>query len=223
MRSLAATVFRPQPTVTLVVSMLASVALAGDQPERSVQNNLITSLRDPAVQVQVPPSAKYCGADRWILFDIADCELHVFVDADQQRNVQRLYWVQFEQYVPTKPDLHHTYDSPRHATLAGVDFYVDTEISTVQQKPTPGSDGEHVRALIAKAGSKYPHELMYVRFVHLLDSAKRKELMIIYGEQLGSSGFSAADLRKGGRAHDHWLDMEEELIERAKTAVRLAR
>ena len=30
---------------------------------------------------------------------------------------------------------------------------------------------------------------MYVRLVHLLDKEKRKELMIIYGEDLAPTGF----------------------------------
>ena len=38
--------------------------------------------------------------------------------------------------------------------------------------------------------------MMDVRLVHLLDAEKRKELMIIYGEDLASTGFTAADLRK---------------------------
>src|SRR5207237_10808278 len=55
---------------------------------------------------------------------MADCELHAFVDADPQKNVQRLYWVQFEGYLPTRPELKHNYDSPRHANIGGMDFYL---------------------------------------------------------------------------------------------------
>jgi hypothetical protein len=78
------------------------------KPERPVQDNVITSQRNPKVRVRLPESAKYVGADRWVLYDIADCELHAFVDADAQKNVQRLYWVQFEGSVPSRTDLHHT-------------------------------------------------------------------------------------------------------------------
>jgi hypothetical protein len=60
---------------------------------------------------------------------------------------------------------------------------------------------------------------MYARFVHLLDEAKRKELMIIYGEDLSAMGFSAADLQKGGKAYDRWPQIEEELLERARQAI----
>jgi hypothetical protein len=192
-----------------------------EQPERTVENNILTSLRDPKVQVRVPGSAKYCGTDRWTLFDIADCELHGFVDADEDKNVRRLYWIQFEQYLPSKPDLHHQYKSPRHAQIGGQDFYVDTEVGSFETKPKPGSDGEHIRALVAGRGYKFPREFMYVRFVHLLDPAKRKELMIIYAEDLSATGFSAADLREGGRVHDAWPNLEEELIERARKAIEL--
>lgn len=73
----------------------------------------------------VAESAQYVGGDRWVLYDLADCELHALVDADAQGNVQRLYGIQFEAYLPTRPELKHTYDSPRHARL-GMDFFVDT-------------------------------------------------------------------------------------------------
>jgi hypothetical protein len=52
--------------------------------------------------------------------------LHAFVEADFDKKVQRLYWIQFEGYVPARLDLAHTYDSPRHTTIDGLDFYVDT-------------------------------------------------------------------------------------------------
>ena len=60
---------------------------------------------------------------------------------------------------------------------------------------------------------------MSVRFVHLLDEAKRKELMIIYAEDLSGTGFSAADLSEGGRARNRWAQIEEEFLERARQAI----
>ena len=173
------------------------------------------------MQIHLPESAKYVGADRWILYGIADCELHAFVEADAQKNVQRLYWVQFEGYVPSKPELAHTYDSPRHATIGGLDFYVDTWPRADGEPTKPGSDREHIEALIRSKGYKMPGGMMYVRLVHLLDAKKRKELMIIYGEDLAPTGFSAADLVQGGKSHDQWLALENGLIERAKVKIAL--
>jgi hypothetical protein len=58
-----------------------------------------------------------------------------------------------------------------------------------------------------------------VRLVHLLDEQKRKELMFIYGEDLAPTGFTAADLKKGGKAYDQWPAIEKSLVERAEKKI----
>jgi hypothetical protein len=213
-----------------VLKYILTVALFGagclsaqaNAPERKVENNnVIISERDPKVRIELPKSVQYVGTERWVLLGIADCELHAFVEADEQQNVQQLYWVQFEAYLPSKPKLHHRYDSPQHATIGGLDFYVDTWTSTNDKKAGAGSDIEHIKALIRTHGYKMPAGMMYVRLVHLLDEQKRKELMIIYGEDLAPTGFTAADLKKGGKAHDQWPVIENGLVERAKKNLRI--
>ena len=163
--------------------------------------------------IRLPESVHYVGADRWVLYGIADCELHAFVKADEQKNVQELYGVQFEGYIPTRPDLHHKYDSARHTTMDGLDFYVDTWPGSNGEKTELGSDREHIDALIRAKGYKIPANMMYVRLVHLLDAEKRKELMSIYGEDSASTGFTAADLREGGKAQGQWPTLQKGLIE----------
>lgn len=86
-------------------------------PERKADGNVIISEREPKIRIELPQSVQYVDADRWVLYDMADCELHAFVEADGQKNVQRLHWVQFEGYLPSKPDLKHRYNSPPHATM----------------------------------------------------------------------------------------------------------
>jgi hypothetical protein len=211
-------------TKITVRTLCVLAMLAGQQraPDRTVIGSTIISSHDPQVRIQLPKSVEYVGADRWILYDIADCELHAFVKTDPQKQVQHLYWVQFEAYLPSKPDLHHTYDSIRHTTIGGLDFYVDTWVRAAAEKPAPGSDLEHINALITKKGFNLPSGMMYVRLVHLLDEQKRKELMIIYGESLENTGFTAADLDKGGKSYDRWLELQPGLIERARTKVQIS-
>lgn len=204
--------------VVLVLSFLCGAELMAQNvpPERKVVGNVITSERDPAVRVHLPKAAQYVGADRWVLYGIADCELHAFIEADAQKNVQRLYWVQFEGYLQRRPDLHHTYDSPKHTTIGGMDFYVDTWIRTKDADTESGSDREHIEALVRAKGYQMPQAMMYVRLVHLLDQEKRRELMVIYGGDLAPSGFSATELSEGGKAHDRWPAIADALLERAR-------
>jgi hypothetical protein len=204
-----------------LIFLTVNLFLGQSAPERKVTGSAVSSTRDPHVQIQLPQSAKYLGADRWILYGIADCELHAFVQADAQKIVHRLYWVQFEAYVPSKPELAHTYDSPRHTTIGGLDFYVDAWPRADGEQIKPGSDREHIEALIRGEGYKMPAGMMYVRLVHLLDAKKRKELMIIYGEDLAPTGFTAAGLVEGGKSRDQWPALESGLIERAKVKITL--
>jgi hypothetical protein len=204
----------------LIIAVFSAgyLALAAAGPERKVEGNVITSAHDPAVRIELPRSVQYLGADRFVLYGIADCEQHAFVEAGPERKVDRLYWVQFEGYLPSRPDLHHSYDSPRHVTIGGLDFYVDTEVTASDAKSKPGSDGEHIRSLIRAKGYNLPAERISVRLVHLLDD-KRKELMIIYAEGLAATGLTAADLQEGGRAREQWPAIEKGLIERAEKKI----
>ena len=207
----------------VIPALLAgSLPLKAAEPERKVAGNVINSERDPAVRVELPRSVQYVGADRFVLYGIADCELHAFVETEPERKVERLYWVQFEGYLPSKPNLHHTYDSPRHVAIGGLDFYVDTEIIGRDEKRKPESDGEHIRWLIRAKRYQLPAERISVRFVHLLDD-KRKELMIIYSENLEPMDLTAADLREGGKAHRQWPAIESGLIGRAKKKIAITK
>src|SRR5262245_25581038 len=126
--------------VAAVVLSCGFLALSIERPERKVEGNTILSERDPQVVLRLPKPAQYLGADRWELYGVADCELHVFVEADAEKNVQRLYWVQFEGYLPTKPDMKHAYDSPKHTKIGGLDFYVDTWVRPKDAETRSGSD-----------------------------------------------------------------------------------
>jgi hypothetical protein len=208
-------------SIVLAVALSSTLAAQTLAPDRTVQGSRIISTHDPHVEIQLPPSATYVGADHWPLYDIADCELHAFVDVSPDKNVRNLYWVQFEGYLPTKPDSHYTYDSPRHIQIGGLDFFVDTWVRTDGEQTRSGSDREHIEALIHYHGYRMPAGMMYVRLVHLLDEQKRKELMIIYGEDLAPTGYSAADLQPNGKAYDRWPSLEQSLIERAKQKIQI--
>ena len=139
----------------ILAAFIGCLAAIAQTPERKVvNNNIIISDHDPKVRIELPKSVWYVGVDRFVLQDIADCELYAFVEVDDQKNVQRLYWIQFEDYLPSKPDLQHHYESPRHMTIGGFRFYVDTWVKRTNENITAGSDEDHIVALILSRGYK---------------------------------------------------------------------
>jgi len=209
---------------SICAGLLASLAFgnvgaAEKIPERAVTANTITSARDPAVRIELPKSAQYVGNSRWDLYDVADAELHVFVEADEKKQVQRLYWIQFEAYLPSNTHSYN-YKFAEKLTHAGLEFDVRARFGATNNPPKPGSDLEHVMALLERGGFRAPAEMMNVRLVHLPDEARRKELMLIYAEDLAPSGAKEADLlAPGGEAR--WLELKPGLIKRALENIRI--
>ena len=212
-----------QRTALAVLLSLPFAAAAGAS-ERNVVANTVISRHDPVVQIRVPKSAQYVGTERFMLRDpklgdFDECELFAFVEARKSKEVRKLYWVQFESYLPSHPELHHSYDSPIHAALGGMDFFVDTWVTANDSKSDPGSDTEHYYALLDARGFKR-RDMMGVRFVHLTDSTKRRELMIIYREPL-PAGYTPASLAKGGRDYADWASIKRGLIERGEHSTKI--
>src|ERR1700730_13564500 len=75
-------------------------------PSRTVKGRVLTSKEMPPVHLNFSKLFKYVGTQSFILYDVASAEQHFFVDADQQGRIRRMYWVQFEGYLPNNT---HTY------------------------------------------------------------------------------------------------------------------
>ena len=194
---------------------------AANAPERKVKVNRLISRSDPAITIQVPRSAVYLGAERWDLYDVADCELHLFVEAYPDKTVKAMYWIQFEAYLPTNE---HTYDYSKDEPVSfeGLPFWKSSNFGPTNNMPRAGGDGERTRQMLARAGYKLPAERMSVRLVHLLDKSRRKELMFIYAEDLALSGYTAAQLLDGKEPRLEWKAVEQGLVERAMKRIKLS-
>lgn len=180
-------------------------------PERLAQGHRLVSTHDPAITITLPRSAKYLGADRWDLYGICDAELHVFVEADARKTVKAFYWIQFEGYLPSNTHIYdYTKDEP--VTFAGLPFWKRARFGPTDEPQRAGSDAEHLHQIIERAGYHLPPHMMNVRLVHVLDDARRKELMFIYAEALATPAPGTA-----------WPGLEKRLVGRAMKRIRLSR
>ena len=96
------------------------------------------------------------------------------------------------------------------------------------QPSRPGSDREHVLAILARAGLTPPANLLNVRMVQLPDDPQgtghgRRELMMIYVEDLAPLGLTRADFLTDGAPNARWTAMEAPLIARASAAFSIER
>lgn len=205
----------------LLLFLANAVVCAQTKPEpppisRAVAGQVLSSASTPVVKLEFDKAFKYVGGQTFVLYEVANAEQHFFVDADDRGVVRRLYWIQFEGYLPTNT---HSYDykSKKVVNIGGLDFVADAYARSLKGNiGRADSDGNRACSYLTGKGYRLDNaEVLSQRLVHLVDAAKRNELMIIYIENLEPLGLTAADLGEGGSAYARWPEISQGLLDRA--------
>ncbi|MGZ5480830.1 MAG: hypothetical protein ACXWID_02495 [Pyrinomonadaceae bacterium] len=212
--------------IAIVMLSFAAFAQTDSKPAppitRTVSGQVLTSKDMPALRIEFDNAFKYAGAQSFVLYNVANAEQHFFVETDKDGRMKRFYWIQFEGYLP---DNKHSYNykSPKSVNSGGFDFFADAYArSLTGDMGRPDSDGARARAFLSAKGFRMGStEVMYQRLVHLIDEAKRNELMIIYAEDLTGTGFTAAALNEGGSARARWPEVSQGLLDRALKGMKI--
>jgi len=195
-----------------------------EQQARHVEGQILTSTALPAVRLQFDNKFKYVGNQSFILYDNAHVEQYFFVDADGQGRIKRLYWVQFEGYLPNNTETYN-YKVNKTVNSGGLSFIADAYARNIKDNSgRPGSDGSRARAFLESKGYRMASDdIISQRLVHLVDEPRRNELMIIYTEDLSVMKLTAADVTEGGRAAARWDEVSKGLLERAVRDLKILR
>src|SRR5215510_4280105 len=171
--------------VIVVYGLLGLLVLAFAQTNppvtRTVSGQVLTSKDTPSVRLEFDKAFKYAGNQSFVLYDVANAEQHFFVDADRDGRIKRFFWIQFEGYLPTNTHSYN-YKSTKIVNIGGFDFIADAYPRSLKgDLGRPDSDGNRARAFLAGKGYRMAStEFVSQRLVHLVDRARRNELMIIY-------------------------------------------
>ena len=187
--------------IAIVVLAAFSLFVAPAHAQRSVEGRTLISRSLPPVRIKFDKDFDYVGTQSFVLYGTAQVEQHFFVDADDS-HIRRLFMVQFEGYLPTNT---HTYNYQIKETvkLGGLDFMYDTQVANVPnfRKQYPDSDAGRAAAFLEGKGYQLEGmDLVFQRYIRMVDESRRNELLIIYYESLKDTGLTAADLSEGGRA-----------------------
>ena len=193
---------------------------------RTVSGNTLFSINDPPVRVTFDERFQYIGGQKFVLYGTADVEQHFFVEEHPGGTLKSFVWIQFEGFLP---DNDYTYDysgSPLRLRSGAFDFYTDTAAGTsnpFMRLGWPGTDGYLARKFAADKGYTMPDDYAYARLVHIPDDASRKELLIIFMEDLAPTGWTGEALREGGEHEERWPEVEAAHLDRIKRVMSLSR
>ena len=185
---------------------------------RSVTGNDLVSDYDPALTLRFDAAFRHIGGQEFVLYGVADTEQHFFVETNADNELKSVYWVQYEAYLPDKPYTYDYDDSPLRLSLGETEFYTDTAMVEFDpnRKRARGTDGAMARQFLASQGYVFPNNFAYARIVYLTDESRRKELMIIFIDDLRSYGLTAAVLNEGGASASRLPEIEQAHLDRIK-------
>jgi hypothetical protein len=208
----------------LAFPLILTAQTTADKPLRTVKGQTLTSNEIPVASLTFGKNFKYAGGHRFILYGVAHAEQHFFVDAGKDGRVKRMYWVQFEGYLP---DNTHSYKLTvtRSVDIGGFSFIADAYARNIRTNPgRPDSDGALARNFLAQNGYRLgSDEIISQRLIHLIGDDKRNELMIIYLEDMSGLGLTSADLADGGKAGEKRKEVYEALLGRAFNDLKILR
>ena len=214
-----------QLITTIAILLILSTASLGqaDQSLREVKGRVIKSPSTPALDLEFGKAFKYAGGHKFVLYDVATAEQHFFVDADKDGRIKRMYWVQFEGYLPTNSNA-YTYKGAKEININGLDFFADAYARNIRANPgRPDGDAARGRAFLETKGFKIgSDETLSLRLLHFIGEKKRDELMIIYLEDMSATlGLTAADVNKGGKSEAQWNQISDALLTRAQKDLKI--
>lgn len=188
-----------------------------DSPVRTVENNLLVSADMPAITIKVGDSMEFVGRSKFVLYDIAEAEIFVFAEASEDRRLKRRLVVQFEGFLDSNS---HTYNyrMPVRMTLGSHEYMVDdfaANLRRLKQEEPADSDSARVDDLLQQAGYAMPDDAIWTRFVRVIGEDRRRELLIIYMEDLKDLGLTAAGMPYGEPLSQEYAPLTDSVHERA--------
>ncbi|MGH9943203.1 MAG: hypothetical protein ACRD9R_12710 [Pyrinomonadaceae bacterium] len=172
------------------------------QTVRRVSGQTLTSSALPAARITFDAAFKHVGSQKFILYERALAEQHYFVDADPEGRIRRMYMLQFEGFLPNVTAA-YDYKPTKTIKVGGQEYVTESAIvpSVVAVfKRDPQSDAARAVRYLEGQGYRAGDEVMFQRFVRLLDDAKRNEFIVIYIEDMSATGRKASELLDETRA-----------------------
>ncbi len=181
---------------------------------------------DPAALISFAPEFTYIGGQKFTLYGTADVEQHFFVSTKPNGDLKSIFWLQFE---GVRPGIDWRYDyssSPMRLQIGEFDYYADTAPGVrhrVFEYGRPGTDGYLARKFAASKGYRIPKDYAYARLVHLPTDDRRKELLIIFMDDLSPTGFTGRALQSGGDHESQWPEISRAHLAKLQQAIALNR
>lgn len=192
-------------------------------PKRVVSGQTLKSNNLPEITIEVSDTLHYVGEMRFTLIDVSRVELFLFAESVEQV-VQRLFVVQFESYLPDN-NFTYQYGPMEKVRLGQHDYMTDSSALKFDRvlRRRPEGDIAHWLHWLKRQGYDYTrfNDMIYQRFVRILDKFARSEMLMLYFENLNLYNLTADDLLKDGTGAHRLPELRAALYEHFRQSVKV--
>ena len=178
---------------------------------RTVSGNTLFSHNDPPVRMTFDERFEHIGGQKFILYGTADVGQHFFVEEHPDGTLKSIFWIQFEGFLPDNNYIYDYSGSPLRLQIGAFDFYTDTAAGELNRFFRLGWPGTTV---ISPASSRLTKGIPCrtttpsAACSHSGRGVNRKELLIIFMEDLAPTRWTGEALREGGEHEGRWPVVE---------------
>lgn len=189
------------------------------QAQRSIESNELYSTDLPRIHVQIDHSLDYLGNLNSTVLDTAHIDNYYFVDKNDDGDIQRILYFQFEGFLPDTDDKFE-YPNMQDIDINGQSFGYDGGVRMFKQsKIDEQADNSDVRQTVdflKQQQALFSEGEFYgmLRFAQILDDDARNDMLIIYLERLEEADIPEDIVAKSRHSED-WSGYCEQLLARA--------
>ncbi|MEE8119622.1 MAG: hypothetical protein V3T39_08710 [Gammaproteobacteria bacterium] len=210
--------------VGVIAVVLGCACSSADQEERSggshsryVEGDVFISRAGPPIQIRIDRAFTYVGNVEFDLEGsggVARLDLHVFVDAHQDR-VDRMMIIHFEELMGPIRSFSDRITNP--VNLGGESYHQNTYFFSVTEDIERKPDGEiaKIMALLEGNGYALEDELMTSRFFRIVGEERRNEIIIFYDERISTTGHTLAEISQYGGIRTEYSGISSSLTKRS--------
>jgi hypothetical protein len=198
----------------------AEPANCQDQLSR-VESNTFISSDNPDIRVSVDRKFKYIGSLPFAIEKVARGNRHIFVQANPEKHIQRMFIIQQEGFVPSSDEVYR-YKITTPAKLGSSDYQHSVIMYDNDDniREEPGKEADLTQRFLADHGYVLEPELVMSRFARSADSERKHEIIFFCFENLSFYRHKLKDFREGSDSPEK-QDIKQKVDENCRSAFRV--
>lgn len=167
-------------------------------PASIVKRNMFTSSDNPAIRIDVDHKLRYVGNFQFRIEHAVSGYLYIFVHAERDKHVERMFVIQQESFLPSSNDTYkYPITNPLRLGKSEYQHSVIFDDNQARIDEEPGKEADLTQRFLAAHKYVTEPEIVMSRFARPIGAERKHEIILFCYENLSSYRHRLADFLNG--------------------------